>query len=146
MPGRLLRVRTGRHPHEILLVVAATLLGVVGAFIPELISDAVAAEFPWPWAMIYWIFMAVSGLITLWGIFNKKIEGLLVERAGLTMQATAIGIFIYCVAEYAGLGGLVSMVLPGAIIIGHLSRCWQIKRDLALLTAYLKDHPGEKVR
>lgn len=146
MPGRLLRVRTGRHPHEILLVVAATLLGIVGAIFPESISDAVATAFPWPWSMALWIFMALSGLVTLWGIFNHKIEGLLVERAGLTLQATGIGLYVYCVFEYAGFSGLVSMVLPGAIIIGHLSRCWQIKRDLALLTAYMKDHPGEKVR
>lgn len=146
MPGRLLQIRTGKHPHEILVIAATILIGTLGATAPERISGAIAAEFLWPWAMVYWVAMAGSGLITLWGILNHKIEGLLVERAGLTLQATMFAIYIYAVSQHTGLAGLVSMILPAAFAIGNLARCWQIRSDLKLLKAYLKDHPGEKVR
>lgn len=146
MPSRLLHVRTGRHPHEILVLAFTAVLGLIGAIVPESISDAISHEFPWPWSMVFWIAMLLSSLVTLFGIFNHKIEGLLIERAGLTMHASMLGIYTYAVLQYAGLGGLVGMVLPLALICGNLWRCFMIRTDLVLLTAYLKDHPGEQVR
>lgn len=143
---RILQIRTGKHPHEVLVLIFTTILGTVGSVMPSEISDSVAGEFPWPWCMIYWIAMTATGLLTLSGIFNRKIEGLLIERAGLTLQATLFGAYIYAVSQHAGMSGLVSMVLPASLIAGNIYRCWQIKTDLALLTSYLKDHPGERVR
>lgn len=143
---RILQIRTGKHPHEVLVLCFTTVLGIVGSFVPEEISDAIAKEFLWPWSMAFWIAMTVTGLISLYGIYNKKIDGLLIERAGLTLQATLFGVYIYAVSRHSGLEGLVAMALPAALAAGNIYRCWQIKTDLALLTSYLKDHPGEQVR
>lgn len=146
MPSRLLRIRTGKHPHEILVVAATILLGITGAIWPDRTSVAIASEFTWPWSMAYWASMAAAGIITMWGIFDRRIDGLLIERAGLTIQASLFGLYIYAVAQFAGANGFVSMVLPAAFATGSLSRCWQIRTDLALLKSYLIDHPGEQVR
>jgi hypothetical protein len=146
MVGRLLRIRTGKHPHEIFVIVATVALGIVGVIVPEEISSAIASEFAWPWAVVYWACMVVFGATTLYGIFMHKIEGLLIERAGLVMVAVLYGIFIFAVASYAGWNGLVSMTLPAAFASANIARCCQIGTDLALLKAYLKDHPGDEVR
>lgn len=146
MPSRLLRIRTGKHPHEIVVIIATILLGTVGALWPEQINAAIANEFNWPWSTAYWVALAGAGVITMWGILDHRIDGLLVERAGLTLQATLFGLYIYAVAQYAGFSGFVGMVLPAAFAAGSLARCWQIRTDLALLKAYLTDHPGEQVR
>jgi hypothetical protein len=146
MPGRLLRIRTGKHPHEILVVGATIMLGIVGTIWPDRISAAIDQEFSWPWSVAYWVSMAAAGSITMWGIFNRKIDGLLIERAGLTIQASLFGLYVYAVAQYVGFAGFASMVLPIAFAAGSLARCWQIGTDLSLLKEYLKDHPGEQVR
>lgn len=146
MPSRLLRVRTGRHPHEIAILSASAIIGILGILFPENISNSVTHVLPWPWALIFWGVLASFAFVTLWGVFNSKIEGLLVERAGLIVVTIMYGIFIYCVLSYAGIGGAVSAILPGAYLVGNIARCIQIRRDLVLLKSYLTDHPGEIVR
>lgn len=142
---RILRIRTGKHPHEVLITCFLVALGVIGMIVPDRIS-VIASQFPWPWSMAYWICLSVTGSITLYGIFNKKIEGLLIERAGLTLQATLLGVYIYAIYDYPQSSGVTGMMLPLALISANLTRCWQIRKDLALLKSYLIDHPGERVR
>jgi hypothetical protein len=119
---------------------------MAGSIAPHRISNSVANEFPWPWAAIYWGCMAFSGMITLYGIFDRKIDGLLIERAGLMLLTAVYGLFVYAVIQYAGLSGFVGAGFPIAFAIGNLWRCWQIRTDLVLLKSYLRDHPGEQVR
>jgi predicted lysophospholipase L1 biosynthesis ABC-type transport system permease subunit len=143
---RLLRIRTGKHPHEILVVFASSVLGLAGSIAPHRISIAIHSEFAYPWAMVFWMMMAIFSLITLYGILNHRVEGMLIERAGLIVLSALYGMYVFAVLSYAGWMGVASTVLPLAFAIGNLSRCWQIRTDLALLTSYLRDHPGDQVR
>lgn len=142
---RLLKLRTGRQPHEILVISATVLLGIVGVVLPQEISAAVADAFSAFWARAYWAGMVVFGAVTLFGIFRKRIEGLLIERAGLTVLAVLYGTYVYAALATAGLEALAGITLPTSFAIANLARCWQIRNDLILLRDYLRDHPGDKI-
>ena len=146
MPDRLLHVRTGRHPHEILVLLATVLVGVVGTVLPSEVSQAVAETLDGWLGRAYYVGLAAFSSIALWGIFRRRIEGLLVERVAITVVALYYAVFAACVFWYYGLGGAMGAVIPTAYCIANLARCWQIKTDLALLKSYLRDHPGEVVR
>lgn len=147
MTKRLLEVRTGRHPHEIAVIVASLAVGIVGTYQPEVISRPITLIFPWPWSMAYWCLMVLFGAVALFGVLRtKRIDGLLVERAGLTGLAFLYVSYVLAVFEFAGTGGLFGALLPGAFAIGSIARCWQIGTDLILIKSYLIDHPGDEVR
>lgn len=144
MVGRLLRIRTSRHPHEILVTVVAVLVGILGAFIPDRISPAVNATFGQPEARFFYAFMAAFGVMVLWSMRHRRVDSMLLERAGLI----GLGFFFagYGVAVLAerGLGsGLISTIIPFSFAVANVARIVQIKVDLALLRDYLKDHPDE---
>jgi len=144
--NRLLRIRTGRQGHELFVVIATALLGVAGTISPEAVAISAASVLPFPWAVVYWAAMIICSLITLRGIFDKRIDGLLTERAGLILLTVLFGVYAYTCLEYAGLGGLGSATLPMAFALANIYRCRQIGQDLILIQAYLKDHPEEQVR
>ena len=85
---RLLAVRTGRHPHEILVCVTALLIGGSGlALNGTSISRALNETFPEGLRYIYFTGLVLSALVTLYGIAKHGIEGLLIERIGMGVQA-----------------------------------------------------------
>lgn len=144
MVARLLRIRTSRHPHEIMVTAIAVIVGALGAFMPHRISPAVNATFGEPEARVFYGLMAAFGVMVLLSMLHRKVESLLLERAGLI----GLGFFFaaYAVAIIADRGlatGLFSAIIPACFTIANIARIIQIKRDLALLRAYLKDHPDE---
>lgn len=146
MVHRLLKVRTGRQPHETLVVATTVLLGAIGVALPQEISAAVADAFTVFWARAYWAALVVFGSVTLWGIFYRRVEGLLIERAGLTVLAVLYGTLVYAVLATDGLAGLTGTALPACFVVANLSRCWQIRTDLVLIKDYLREHPGTQIR
>lgn len=144
--NRLLRVRTGKQPHEVAILIISIVIGVVGSFGPERISNAIAETFTPPWAAVFWAGLAVFGAVALWGVFAPKIEGLLTERIGLIALALFYAAFAGTIMLYSGKSGLLSTALPLAFCAGNIGRAIQIRKDLKLLTDYLRDHPNEIVR
>lgn len=139
---RLLRVRTGRQPYEVAVLVMSVVLGIVGTFVPEGISGAIDAEFNTFWSRTYWAALTLFATITLVGIHRRRVEGLLIERGGLTVMAALFGTYVYAAVATNGLAGIAASALPLSFVIASLARCWQIRDDLRLLTSYLRDHPG----
>lgn len=146
MTDRLLRIRTGRHPHEVLVLIASVVVGIVGLIVPTEVSDAVTHSMTSGLARFYYLGLAFFSAVALWGIFRHKVDGLLIERVAITVVALYYMIFAACVIGDRGLSGLMGIVIPVSYCIANLARCWQIRIDLALLRSYLADHPGEEVR
>ncbi|MDB5733285.1 MAG: hypothetical protein JWQ03_3180 [Variovorax sp.] len=145
MVSRLLQVRTGRHPHELLILIASTVLGLVGTVLPGEISSAIATVMDGWTVHAFWAGLAVFAGASLYGILKRGVEGLLIERVGLFGLAMFYLAYSVAVIDYAGWGGLVSVALPLCFAIGNLGRIWQIRTDLRLVKSYLKDHPDERV-
>lgn len=146
MPERLLKIRTGRQPHETLVVIATGLLGVVGLMLPHEVSGAIADALTPHWASVFWAGIALFAFITLWGIYKRRIDGLLVERAGLTVLTALYGGYVLILLTYRGWDALAGAALPLAFAIANVVRCFQIGNDLSLLKSYLKDNPNDSVR
>lgn len=142
MTDRLLRVRTGRQPYEVAVLAVSIATGIVGLAVPEGISGAIDAEFNTFWSRTYWAAMVLFASITLVGIYRRRIEGLLIERGGLTVLAALFGTYCYAAVATNGLAGIAASALPLSFVIASLARCYQIRDDLRLLTSYLRDHPG----
>lgn len=143
MVARLLHVRTGRQAHEIVILIASIIVGVVGAVLPEDVSNAIAHVMHGWVIHTYYAGLAAFSVLTLCGILYRKIEGLLVERVGLTVVALYYAVFAVCIISYAGLAGAMGALLPVAYTIGNSARIWQIRTDLSLLKDYLADHPDD---
>lgn len=146
MVDRLLKIRTGRQPHELLVLLATVILGTVGTFLPEKISTAIAETFARPISSVYWAGLALFAGIALFGIIRRRVDGLLIERAALVVLTALYGAYVVAVISSSGLAGFAACALPLAFAIANVCRVFQIRRDLQLLASYLKDHPGEQVR
>jgi hypothetical protein len=145
MPRRLLTVRTGRQPHEIGVLIVSVLVGVMGVATPNHVSPAVADALNGWIIHFYYGGLGFFAVMALWGITKKGIEGLLIERVGLTIVALYYIIFSICVFSYAGFpAGALAASLPIAYALASIVRGFQIRRDLVLIKAYLADHPGEQ--
>lgn len=142
MTDRLLRVRTGRQPYEVAVLIVSIATGIVGVVLPEGISGAIDSEFNTFWSRSYWAALVLFAGITLAGIFRRRIEGLLIERGGLTVLSALYATYVYAAVATNGLAGIGASALPIAFTLASLARCWQIRNDLLLLTSYLRDHPG----
>lgn len=127
-----------------MIAIIAVIVGTIGAFEPERISPAINAQWGLPESQFFYAFMAAFGVMVLWSMRHRRVDSLLLERAGLI----GLGFFFagYAVAVLAERGittGLMSSIIPTCFAVANLVRVWQIKTDLRLLRAYLKDHPGE---
>ncbi|SDN79428.1 hypothetical protein SAMN05428965_1655 [Geodermatophilus sp. DSM 45219] len=98
------------------------------------------------WGRAFWIALVLFAGVTLYGIYRRRIEGLLIERAGLTVMAALYGTYIYASLAVNGLDGVTSIALPLSFVVANLARCWQIRTDLVLMSSYLKEHPGVDLR
>jgi hypothetical protein len=143
MTKRLLEIRTGRQPHEVFILVLSIVIGCIGAVIPDQVGNAISSVLHgWP-IHLYYAGLALFAAVTLLGVFSPKIEGLLVERAGLIVVGLYYAAFAVAVFAYAGAGGAMGTLLPIGYMVANGARVWQIHTDLALLKSYLADHPDD---
>ncbi len=130
-------IRTGRHPHEILVLVAAVAIGVQGCLFPRDVNPAVHALLG-PWGgFVFFATLSVFALVTLYGIRQGKIDGLLVERAGLAVLAVFFMAFTAAVLDYRGLSALGSASFPFCLALANIWRIRQIRTDLKTLRTAL---------
>lgn len=141
---RLLRIRTGRQPHEIMITVAALIVGVIGVFAPMRIHPAIVAAFGEPQSQLFYAAMAVFSAMVLVSLVHRRIESMLLERAGLLALACFFGAYAGAVLSDRGLNGVMGSIIPACWAIANISRVYQIGYDLKLLRSYLLDHPDEE--
>lgn len=140
---RLLTVRSGRHPHEVLILIAAGLIGVIGMTIPDKISNSIIEVFGMVGGRTFYGGMFVFAAVALYGVWKRKVEGLMIERASLIALTTFFFAYGSSVLMVNGVVGLVSAILPLSFAIANCCRIAQIKTDLYYIKEYLTDHPDD---
>lgn len=122
-PGR-------QRPHEILIIFAAILSGLVGFISPGSVAPSITQAFPGGLADLYFAALIISGCIAMYGSFGVSTVCPLLERAGLF--AMALFLFAYALSLIARNGEIASVaaIMPTAAAIANLIRCQQITRAI----------------
>jgi hypothetical protein len=138
-PQPVILIHDGRHPLVLLIMAAACfsgILGIFGAPNPNAVIDKLIPE---PWRTAYYLLLALSGLVTLVGVWLPKLrDRLSVEQIGLWFLSGTL--LIYPIAIYAfypgrlGFGGVISCLVG----IGGLWRITEIILELKKLRRALK--------
>jgi hypothetical protein len=131
-------IRTGRSSHEILVCATAVIIGLFGLLLPKSISPAITSVFPPPLDLAYYAGLVLSGGLTLFGIARYRVEGLLLERIGLAMQAAFYAAYGIAIVGTRGIGGWAMACLPLCFAISSLFRIVQIRADLRALPEELR--------
>lgn len=140
---RLLAVRSGRHPHEILILIAASLIGLIGILFPDTISPAISQIFNTNGSRIFFGGMFAFAAIALYGVWKRKVEGLMIERGCLIALTCFFTAYSLSVLFHTGLTGVIASILPLSFAIANICRIVQIRTDIIYIQSYLNDHPGE---
>lgn len=140
MTRLVVTVRDGRHPHEVLFLVAAVIAGIGGTLHPPAQSIA-HALMPAGMARVWYALLIVGAVIALAGIASsgRHLGGLLVERVGMLLVGglcCAYGGVTLVFSESAALVGGAVLLAFG---LASLVRARQIRRDLQRLRVTLRD-------
>lgn len=127
----LLVVRDGRHPWAIALLLGCIISGILGLVVGPNPRAPVDQYMPPTLRAIYYIVLAVSGLITLIGVWLPDLrDRLMVEQIGLWFLCMPLMIYpIAVVTVYSGplgLGGVISCLIG----FGGLIRIIEIMREI----------------
>lgn len=145
---RLLRLHGSRHPHEILTSAWTAVVGVIGFVLLVVtgtgISTTISRAMHEPWEYAFYVGLIVSSATVLYGVFRKKkIDGLLIERVGLFLQAAMYLVYSVVILTESGFTSLLATVLPTALVAANVIRVWQVNSDLKIIQEYLSDHPED---
>ena len=125
-----MQVRRGRHPHEIAILLAFFVLGVLGMVLFERVSSNTLRALPEPLAYGLFAGSTISSGIGLVGVVMRRTIGALVERVGL-LGLTAFGLaYVVAVLGAFGLRGYSSVAFVLIISIFNIFRVVQIGREL----------------
>lgn len=131
----MLGVRTGKHPHEVALLVAAFLMGTVGLLFFNTVATTTTRALPFPFGHILYGGLAIGSGVALVGVFWSKLTGALVERVGLySLAGLSLGYAALIVAN-SGARGAGFGVFMAAFAIANLIRARQINREIGELVA-----------
>lgn len=125
-----MQIRSGRHPHEVAMLGAAFLIGVVGLAFFNQVATALVRALPHPFGHILYGGLAAGAAIALAGVFRRGILPALLERSGLTALAVFLLIYAVAVVVNSGLRGLAFSVFVGAFSLANLIRVRQIGREI----------------
>lgn len=128
-------IRSGKHPHEVCLLTAAWMLGVIGLVAFDKIATNNVRALPTFYAYILYASLVVGSSIALFGIFRKSLVGALVERAGLIGLSTLLLAYCGIVAIYTGFRGTSFIVFVGAFATANIIRTFQITKEIDQMRA-----------
>lgn len=120
-PGR-------QRPHEILIIFASILSGLVGFLSPGSVSPSIAQAFPGGLADLYFAGLLISGCVAMYGALGFSMISPLLERAGLFVMALFILAYALSLIARNGQIAVVASIIPFACAAANLIRCWQISR------------------
>lgn len=136
-----LMVSTGRHPHEITLLVMCLISGFAGFLTPSSDhADSLNTIFPGHMIYVYFgslIFgsgVALSALVQASSLISLKLE-----RAGLTILTGSMVGLAGGVAAVVGFRGIATILLVMAYAIANVIRVVQINRDIKLINRALEN-------
>jgi hypothetical protein len=123
-------VSPGRHPHEVAVALYSLLVGIVGFTLPTGISRSIATMFPYGWDYVYFGLLIVAGGMVLIGVFNRKIEGALLERSGLLVLTCLFLAYAIAVMIVGGQLGFVAAMFSLSYSVANVVRAVQITRAI----------------
>lgn len=123
-------IRSGRHPHEVAMLVAALALGSAGAVAFDAVATTTARALTVPWGHVLYAGVALGAAITLTGITFHGVLFALLERAGLMALAGFLLVYAAAVIANSGVRGVAFAVFVGAFSVANLARAAQIGREI----------------
>ena len=124
--------RPGIHPHEIVMAGMSAGSGIVELAFQSNASSAITNAFPGWFYVMFFGGLILGGLATLYGISRDKLEGVLIERAGLALLSAMYLAYAIAVVGLFGERGVMASVMPLAVAIANAVRVWQIGRSIKL--------------
>ncbi|TCO57113.1 hypothetical protein [Actinocrispum wychmicini] len=132
----MLTIRSGRHPHEIVLLAFTLLSGLTGFFgYSQAASNAILLLLPRAYGQAFYLGLAASAAIALAGICWRGIVGPLVERAGLLINTGLYLFFALAIFTVGGVRGVGFGFTLIAFSVANVVRVLQIRRDLRAIRA-----------
>jgi hypothetical protein len=128
------RVTSGRHPFEVVLLVAGPTVGVillVSGKQPAAVNAAMS-----PLVRVVWVAMLLlAGIAGLTGVFwsGRLQMSLSIEAAGMLVLGSATSMYAIAVAARSGLTGAAAAGFTAAVAAGSWWRIIQIFRDLRII-------------
>ncbi len=136
-----LAVRSGRHPHEIALLVMSVVIGVLGLVFPGGVSPAPQGTLPGRILYAFFIGLIIAGATSLFGALRDSLSGLLWERFGLSMLTCLYLAYAVAVLTYTGSRGLTTALFVGSMAVASLVRVVQIVRDIKTVKEMILNPP-----
>lgn len=132
-----------RHPHEIMILISSLALGIVGTVSYERIAGTIVSQFPGYSGRILITAVGVGSLIGLAGVFTKGVLSSLLERLGLIILGTFLGIYSSGAIIFFGWRGLGFAVFLGGIAVASIWRAVQIPGEIRQHAAIMRLLEGQ---
>jgi hypothetical protein len=142
----VLEIRSGKHPHEVAMLLAGLLLGVAGAVFFDETATTTARALPYPFGHIMYAGLGLGCAIALTGVFWHGLTGALVERAGLVSVSIWSLIYGAVVAINSGVRAVGFGGFMLAFAVASLIRVKQIgveARQMEATRMLLDQPPGD---
>lgn len=124
-------LRSGRHPHEIALLVLSVVIGFTGLiFESDRLSPGISNAFPGLLQSYFYFGLVLGGAVALFGALRINITGLLLERAGLIFLSAVYLAYGISVLSNSGTRGLIPALFGIAMSVASIVRVVQIQRDV----------------
>lgn len=123
-------IRGSRHPHEVLLLIAAFLLGIFGLVLFDKVATTTIRALPqWSGYLLY-AGLTVGAGVSLVGVFWRSLIGSVIERTGLFSLGLFCLIYMAIVVINSGVRGLSFGLMMAAFGIANFVRVWQISHEI----------------
>jgi hypothetical protein len=128
-------IRSGRHPHEVALLVACVLLGLAGLVAYGKVATTTIRGLPEPLGYLLYAGLLAGGVVALAGSFMPGLAGPLIERIGLASLGLLCVAYAVAVLAFFPTRGLSFAVFMLAFTAANVFRMRQISRELTELQA-----------
>lgn len=154
-PPKSITFRSGRHPHEIGLLVMSLVIGLIGLAVEPASSPALSSSLSGPLLSYFFLVLILSAIASFVGALMNSITGLLWERAGMYPLSAMYVAYSMAVLMYGGLRGITSAMFGLAIAVASVVRIVQIHRDLKKVRLWMQEQaitgvevhePGRRVK
>jgi hypothetical protein len=130
-----LEIRSGKHPHEVALLIAALLGGVCGLLFFSTLASTTIRALPVPFGHILYGGLAAGAGIALVGVFSNGARGARTECIGLWFMSGHCAAYAVGIYAAAGPGGTLITGFMVAFGVANLVRAVQIGNELEQMEA-----------
>lgn len=136
-------IRSGRHPHEVGLLIIMFLLGSIGLLFFSKLANAPVKSLPYPFGHVLFAGLILGSGVTLGGVFWRNIAGALAERIGLFSLTLHAAAYTYAIIAVSGLRGVNLVGFMVYIIGANIWRMRQIGREIKQMEALREQNARE---